>query len=107
MFIIHIFLFSASDVKMRVGDMLFINFIGPEPKSFIKGMAVDVLIIMHQVLLLQCKCENPPQDFQFLSNLPIPVTPTPTPTPYSSVDRLTAVIEADDPSDTGSPTVNT
>ena len=55
-----------------VGDMLFINFIGPEPRGFAKIVTVDSIILILEALLLQCKW--PSLTFRLLSVLPLPAS---------------------------------
>lgn len=52
--------------------MLFINFIGPEPKSLAKTLYIDVVTIILQTLLLQCKWNV--LSFRILSALPVPAS---------------------------------
>lgn len=56
--------------------MLFINFIGLEPKSVFKVLFLDTLIILLEALLLQCRAER--SECMFLTSSPIPVTPAST-----------------------------
>lgn len=55
-----------------VGTMLFINFIGPEPKSVAKIVFLDILIILLQAMLLQCKWEG--TDIRLVSIAPVPLS---------------------------------
>eukprot|EP00177_Eucheuma_denticulatum_P001690 GFKZ01003039.1.p2 GENE.GFKZ01003039.1~~GFKZ01003039.1.p2 ORF type:complete len:119 (+),score=17.44 GFKZ01003039.1:666-1022(+) len=71
---IHKMLFSGPNVDQKIGQMLFINFIGPEPKSLAKILAVDILIMALQAMLLQCKWDLEPRVFSLLSALPVPVS---------------------------------
>lgn len=57
------------------GRMLFINFIGPEPKSALKIVFLDVLIILVQSILMQCRLEA--GDRLFLTKAPVPTTRSP------------------------------
>lgn len=66
---IHNFLFV--DGK-PIGQMLFINFIGPEPKSFTKLIAIDVLVILLQAMLLQVKWDG--ASLKPISILPLPIS---------------------------------
>lgn len=54
------------------GRMLFINFIGVEPKSVFKVFFLDTLIILLELLLLQCRAER--SECMFLTSSPMPVT---------------------------------
>lgn len=52
------------------GRMLFINFIGPEPKSALKIVFLDILIILVQSILMQCRLES--SERLFLTKAPVP-----------------------------------
>lgn len=69
--ILHHVNFSYSK-EPPVGDMLFINFIGPEPRGFAKIVTVDSIIVILEALLLQCKW--PSLTFRLLSVLPLPAS---------------------------------
>ncbi len=58
------------------GRMLFINFIGPEPKSTAKIVFLDILIILIQSILMQCRLD--PAERVFLTTAPVPVQRAPT-----------------------------
>lgn len=67
--------------------MLFINFIGPEPKAAYKVVFLDSLIISLQILLLQCRAEH--SDRILLTSLPVPVPrdgPVPTDEPEEEAE---------------------
>lgn len=51
--------------------MLFINFIGPEPRSAAKIIFLDVLIVTLETLLFQCRLD--PADRVILTMAPVPV----------------------------------
>lgn len=52
------------------GRMLFINFIGPEPKSPFKIIFLDALIIILEVLIVQCRLDS--ADRMILTMAPVP-----------------------------------
>lgn len=66
--LIHVAMLLQNEQLAR---MLFINFIGPEPKAAYKVVFLDSLIITLQALLLQCRAE--PSDRMLLTRLPFPV----------------------------------
>lgn len=74
--LIHKMLFSGPGITNNIGDMLFINFIGPEPKSLTKILAVDVVIMTLQAMLLQSKWEWESSflNLQLVSALPVPIS---------------------------------
>lgn len=65
---IHKMMFIASDRSF--GEMLFINFIGPEPKSLFKTLYIDFITIVLQTILLQCKWDI--LALRIISALPVP-----------------------------------
>lgn len=74
--LIHKMLFSGSGIASNIGNMLFINFIGPEPKSLAKVLAADVIIMTLQAMLLQSKWEweGNVLYFHLVSVLPVPIS---------------------------------
>lgn len=68
--LIHNLIFSSRHETMS--EMLFINFIGPEPKSLTKVLTVDVIVMLLQAVLLQCKWDA--TSFRALSALPVPAS---------------------------------
>lgn len=70
--LVHKMLFTGSNVESNIGHMLFINFVGSEPKSLLKTLSVDAIIVISQALLLQCKCDLEAQSFHLLTALPVP-----------------------------------
>lgn len=74
--LIHKMLFSGPGIATNIGAMLFINFIGPEPKSLTKILAVDVVIMTLQAMLLQSKWEWEGNflNLQLVSVLPVPIS---------------------------------
>lgn len=87
--LIHEMLFTGKGASGNIGEMLFINFIGPEPKSLAKTLTVDCIIITLQVMLLQCKWDLENLGLYILSALPVPIS-----------DTLVPVQSTDEPSDT-------
>ncbi len=83
--LIHIAMVLQNEQPVR---MLFINFIGPEPKAAYKVVFLDSLIITLQALLLQCRAEA--SDRILLTRLPVPVPrgdgPIPSNEPEEEVD---------------------
>jgi len=69
--LIHKLLFTGPNIAENIGQMLFINFIGPEPKSLAKVLYVDVVIMVFQAILLQCKWDS--TGLHVLSALPVPI----------------------------------
>lgn len=67
--LVHAMLLTSA---ASIGDMLFINFIGPEPKPLSKIFAVDLIILCLQATLLQCKSDTVP--LSPLTVLPVPIT---------------------------------
>ena len=67
--VIHNVLFGDPS---QINEMLFINFIGPEPKSLVKLIAVDILVILLQAMLLQVRWES--AVLKPISILPVPVS---------------------------------
>lgn len=67
---VPVVLIHATMFARDIGAMLFINFIGPEPKSLAKILYVDALIMVLQSILLQCKWDT--TDLQLLSSPPMP-----------------------------------
>lgn len=70
--LIHIAVFSSRDFSRHLGEMLFINFIGLEPKSLFKVLSVDFVTIILQGLILQCRWD--PSSIYLLSALPVPTS---------------------------------
>lgn len=54
--------------------MLFINFIGPEPKTLTKVLVVDLITIVLQAFILQCRWD--PYSIHLISAFPLPVADT-------------------------------
>lgn len=67
-------LFTGPDIKGNIGEMLFINFIGPEPKSLAKILTVDLITISLEAILLQSKWELESFGLHILSALPVPIS---------------------------------
>lgn len=93
-------LFTGPDVESNIGHMLFINFVGPEPKSLAKVLSVDAIIVTSQALLLQCKSDWGTQSFHLLTALPIPISENLTSTdastqPPEESERLTGTDESE------------
>lgn len=70
--LIHKFFFTGPNISQNLGDMLFINFIGEEPKSLFKVLFVDFITIILQALILQCRWD--PSSIYLLSALPVPAS---------------------------------
>lgn len=70
--LIHKLLFTGQNKSEDPDEMLFINFIGIEPKNLIKVVLVDFITITLQVVILQCKGD--PTSIRFLSALPVPAS---------------------------------
>lgn len=68
--VFHIFLFSSLNTEDSVGDMLFINFIGPEPKSLLNVVIVDIIIVVLETTILQCRWDS--SSLRIISALPVP-----------------------------------
>lgn len=51
--------------------MLFINFIGPEPKSLINVLIADFIIIILETTFLQCRWDS---SFRIITALPVPIS---------------------------------
>lgn len=74
--LIHSILMGGPSAEVDIGDMLFINFIGPEPKSLNKTLSTDAVIMTLQAMLLQSKWEweGTFNSFPLVSVMPVPVT---------------------------------
>lgn len=70
--LIHKLLFSGPNISRNLGEMLFINFIGTEPKSLFKVLFVDVVTMTIQAILLQCRWD--PVSIRILSDFPVPAS---------------------------------
>lgn len=79
---------SGPSENVNIGDMLFINFIGPEPKGLNKTLATDAVIMVLQAMLLQSKWEweGNFDSFPFVSVLPVPATDVLLQTTYPEED---------------------
>lgn len=74
MVVIHKVIFSGPNIARNVGDMLFINFIGPEPKNLFNVMMVDIITVFLEAVLLQCRWDS--STLRIITALPLPVAET-------------------------------
>lgn len=70
--LVHKILFSGPDMMANIGKMLFINFIGTEPKSLLKVVVIDFITIFLQAVILQIRWN--PVAIRIISALPVPIS---------------------------------
>lgn len=84
--------------------MLFINFIGPEPKSLLNVVIVDIIIILLETTVLQCRWDS--SALRTITALPVPISDPLIPVDDDPIVFLNRLNERSDDNDENDPEPN-